>query len=71
MFLEEFSTLLESTVPVPGEVVLFGDFNLHVNSPEDSYGKNLLYLTEIAGFHSPLRSHTCLDVFTHRVNRDF
>ena len=58
MFLDEFSTLLESTVPVPGNVVLFGDFNFHVNSPEDRDCKKLLHLTELAGFQQHITAAT-------------
>ena len=40
-FLNEFETLLESLNPVLHDIVIMGDFNFHVNEPNDIYGTKL------------------------------
>jgi len=42
LFLEEFSTLLESVAVSPGKLILLGDFNIHVDNSEDTYAKQFL-----------------------------
>ena len=44
LFFDEFSMLLERLVSCPGNLLLNGDFNFHVNDPSDSTASQFLDL---------------------------
>ena len=57
MFLSDFKTLLERVVILPGDLVLLGDFNFHVDDNYDADAAHFLDL--IKGFDSAHQSiHT-------------
>jgi len=60
MFLEDFSTLLESIILIPGPIIITGDFNIHVNDKSDPETKALQELLDNAGLKQ------CIDFATHR-----
>ena len=45
-FFEEFPSLLESLVTVPGPLLIVGDFNFHVNDVNDRSAQRFLRLLE-------------------------
>ena len=52
-FFEEFPSLLESLVTVPGSLLMVGDFNFHVNDASDrgfSVYLKLLISSDTSGF---------------------
>ena len=59
-FFEEFPSLLESLVTVPGSLLMVGDFNFHVNDASDRSAQRFLRLLEA----SNLKQHVWVP--THR-----
>jgi hypothetical protein len=58
-FIEEFSSLLESTVSVSSKLLITGDFNLHIDAPTtDEYADNFLTLIESFGFQQHVNQPT-------------
>ena len=58
-FIEEFSSLLESTVSVSSKLLITGDFNLHVDAPNtDAYANHFLTLIESFGFQQHVNQPT-------------
>ena len=60
LFLSEFSNLLEQIVTDPKPIIIFGDFNLHVDLPNYVAALKFLDLLETVG----LKQH--VNVATHR-----
>ena len=57
-FLDEFSTLLSDLITSPSEVLIAGDFNIHVDDPSASYSSPFLTLLESFGLHQHIKSPT-------------
>ena len=57
-FLIEFSTLLETLVLTAGHLVLFGDFNIHVDKPTQSQVSRFLSMLDVAGFTQHVKETT-------------
>lgn len=74
-FLTEFSTLLESLISSPSELLITGDFNFHVDCPSDPNVSQLLSLfqtfdlTQFVSFPTHSSGHT-LDLFITRSTSD-
>ena len=74
-FKEEFSSLLETLISLPSELVISGDFNFHVDSPNETNSKSFLRLLESFGlknhvaFPTHIRGHT-LDLLITRSDSD-
>ena len=51
MFIDEFSTYLENVLISSSKVVIFGDFNFHLECPSKPDSKKLLDLIDSAGMH--------------------
>ena len=49
LFLREFSNLLEQIITDPKPIIIFGDFNLHVDLPNDVAALKFLDLLETFG----------------------
>ena len=60
LFLSEFSNLLEQIITDPKPIIIFGDFNLHVDLPNDVAALKFLDRLETFG----LKQH--VNVVTHR-----
>src|SRR5437867_7449082 len=50
LFQAEFSTLLEDLISTPSELIITGDFNLHVDDPNSCSGSSFLSLLDTFGF---------------------
>ena len=51
MFLEEFDDYLSGLIHKPGQPIIAGDFNIHVERPEDLYPKKFLDLLSSYNLH--------------------
>ncbi len=60
-FLNEFSEYLESLVLSTGTLLITGDFNIHVEDPEDTYGKRLVSLLAACGLKQHIQGPTHKD----------
>ena len=74
-FLEEFLTLLESAAVDVHPPILFGDFNLHVDDPFDSFAQSFLNAVEALGFQQHVQGPThraghTLDLVLSRKSED-
>src|SRR2546425_7877856 len=60
LFQAEFSTLLEDLISSLSELIITGDFNLHVDDPNSSFGSSFLSLLDIFGLSQlvPFPTHT-------------
>jgi len=79
-FFEEFPSLLESLVTVPGSLLMAGDFNFHVNDASDRSAQRFLRLLEAFNLKQHVwvpthRSGNTLDLVITRTDestaRDF
>ncbi len=52
-FLEDFSAFLETAASIPSEIVILGDFNIHVNDADDNFARSFQGLLDAVG----LRQH--------------
>ena len=59
-FYGEFSSLMEQIITDPKSLIIFGDFNLHVDSPNDAAAIKFIDLLETFG----LKQH--INVATHQ-----
>ena len=50
-FLDEFTDWTAESVSTSNNVILVGDFNLHINNPNDDDACNFLETTQALGFH--------------------
>ncbi|EFX65653.1 hypothetical protein DAPPUDRAFT_117093 [Daphnia pulex] len=57
-FLKEFSSLLELTSTVSSALVITGDFNLHLDVPNDSYTQRFCAIIESVGFRQHVHQPT-------------
>lgn len=57
-FINDFSTLLESVVTSPLELILLGDFNFHIDVQGDHYSSQLLSLFDTFDLHQHITSPT-------------
>ena len=74
-FLSEFSNLLEQIIADPKPIIIFGDFNLHVDLPNDVAALKFLDLLETFGLkqHVNVATHRCghtLDLVITRSDDD-
>ena len=58
MFMNEFSDFLENLSLRPEPIVIFGDFNLHVDNKKDCYSKQFLQCLQLFGFKQHVNSPT-------------
>ena len=71
LFQAEFSTLLEDLISSPSELIITGDFNIHVDDPNSSSGSSFLSLldtfglSQLVSFPTHLAGHT-LDLLITR-----
>ena len=76
MFFADFSILLESVAIYPGELLMLGDFNFHVDIPTDHNATVFLDLLESAGLHQHVQEpthragHTLDLMITRKSNND-
>jgi endonuclease/exonuclease/phosphatase family metal-dependent hydrolase len=49
MFIEDFGSFLEVISSIPGEILLLGDFNVHVNEPQDSLARTFKEMLDAVG----------------------
>ena len=74
-FKTEFSSLLETLVSLPSELIISGDFNFHVDSPNEANSKSFLRLLESfslkqhVNFPTHIRGHT-LDLLITRFDSE-
>ena len=74
-FKTEFSSLLETMVSLPSELIISGDFNFHVDSPNEANSKSFLRLLESfslkqhVNFPTHIRGHT-LDLLITRFDSE-
>ena len=72
-FFEEFSSLLEDIATSSSDVFITGDFNIHVDNPENNYSNTLMTILETFGmiqyisFPTHIHGHT-LDLFISNSN---
>ena len=60
-FLTEFSSFLERQIILPGELLLLGDFNIHIDDPNDYYAKEFQSLLETFDLTQLVRQATHKD----------
>ena len=51
LFFDEFSTMLERLVSLPGRLLVTGDFNFHINNPFDNTARQFLDLLNCFNLH--------------------
>ncbi len=71
VFLEEFSEYLETVLVLPGSLIITGDFNLHVDVPDDANATKFLQILDSCGLiqhiHEPThRNGHTLDLLITR-----
>ncbi len=57
-FIDEFEAVMERHVTAPGNLVILGDFNIHVDTPTDNDAKNFLSLTKSMNLHQHVKGAT-------------
>ena len=74
-FFEDFASLLESSIAIPGKLLITGDFNVHVDDCNDNEAKQFLNLLELCGLQqhivgaTHIKGHT-LDLIIDRNDDD-
>src|SRR6218665_1888013 len=64
VFIDEFGSLLSLAATIPNEFVLVGDFNIHVDTPSDTFSSNFLNLlssvnlVQHVNFPTHIKNHT-------------
>ncbi|XP_072022074.1 uncharacterized protein [Amphiura filiformis] len=58
MFLEDFGTFLETISAIPGEIILLGDFNCHVNDADDRFARAFQDLLDAVGLKQHVNGAT-------------
>ena len=51
LFFDEFSTMLERLVSLPGKLLVTGDFSFHINNPFDNTARQFLDLLNCFNLH--------------------
>lgn len=74
-FLEEFSIYLEHLMVTSGKLLIAGDFNIHVDDPASSEGREFLGLLDTFDLHQHVQGPThenrhCLDLALSRKKID-
>lgn len=71
-YFSDFSSLLETIALSPGQLVICGDFNIHVNKPDDSDARKLLDLLQSAGLkqHVDFPTHVSNNTLDLLITRD-
>ena len=70
MFLEEFSSLLESLAVLPGKLLMTGDFNVYVNNEEDREAFLFSNLLQSFGLCQHITACTRKDTLDLIISRD-
>ncbi|XP_033096821.1 uncharacterized protein LOC117101067, partial [Anneissia japonica] len=58
MFLEDFSRFLESVAAIPGEIIILGDFNIHVDEANDRFATSFADLLDAVGLRQHVAERT-------------
>ena len=58
IFFEEFCNLLSELVPLPGVLIITGDFNFHLESPEDYYVSRFIGILEEYSLYQAVTAST-------------
>ena len=57
-FLSDFSSLLENLLPLSSELIITGDFNIHVNDPSNPHASNFIDLLNSFDLHQHVNFST-------------